>query len=113
MSDLLNTLKAPLGLLPNMGSWDNPSQVLLVALIFTLIGSYCLLRILSGAKSVTAPICFWVLFACAMAANRFLGGFHVPGANALQQTIIYTTLGTIVGSILLLATLRTAERGEG
>jgi hypothetical protein len=112
MSQLINLLEAPLRWLP-VGSWTSPSQLLLIVMLFTMAGTYWLVRILSGAKTVTGPICFWVLFACSMGANRILGQYHLPGSNELQQTIIYTTLGMVTGSLILLATLRAATRGEG
>jgi hypothetical protein len=112
MSQLIHLLEAPLRWLP-VGSWGNPSQLLLVIALFTIIGTYVLVRILSGAKTVTGPICFWVLFACAMGANRVLSPYRLPGSNELQHTIIYTTIGMIFGSLILLVTLRSASRGEG
>ncbi len=112
MSQLIYYLEAPLRWLP-VGNWNNPSQLLIVVAMFTIIGTYVLVRILSGAKTVTGPICFWVLFACSMGANRLLSSYHLPGSNELQQIIIYTTIGMVVGSLILLATLRSATRGEG
>jgi uncharacterized membrane protein YhhN len=111
MSQLIHLLEAPLRWLP-VGNWSNPSQLLLIVALFTIIGTYVLVRILSGAKTVTGPICFWVLFACSMGANRLLSPYRLPGSNEIQNTIAYTTVGMVLGSLILLATLKSASRGE-
>ncbi len=112
MSDILYFLQLPTQAL-NVGGWENPSRLTIIVLLFTAIGTYILSRKVSGTKTVTAPICFWVLFGFAMAANRFLGPYHLPRTNELQHIIIYTTIGVALGSVVLLATLRVATRGEG
>jgi hypothetical protein len=111
MNDLIYYLTWPLHFVP-VGNWNNPSQLLLVILIYTSLGTYILTRKVSGAKSVTAPVSFGVLFACAIAANRFLGSYHLPNTNELQHIMIYSTLGVTVGALLLLATFRASTRGE-
>jgi hypothetical protein len=111
MSDLLYYLQIPKDWL-SLGDWSNPSQLLLVVLLFSNLGAYILTRIVSGPKTITAPLCFWVLFACGIFANRFLHGFRLPGSNELQHIIIFTTVGMIAGSMILLAALRVQSRGE-
>jgi hypothetical protein len=111
MSDLMYYLKMPLEWL-SFGDWSNPSQLMLVVLLFANLGTYGLCRIVSGPKTITAPICFWVLLASGVAANRLLHGFRLPSTNELQHTIIFTTAGMIVGSMVLLTALRVQSRGE-
>jgi uncharacterized membrane protein SirB2 len=112
MVDLLWYLQAPMRW-TSIGDWNNPSRVMLVVLIYCSLGTYILSRTVSGARSVTAPICFWVLFACSMAANKYLSVYRLPSTNELQHIMVYTTAGVVFGSIVLLATLRAATRGEG
>jgi hypothetical protein len=108
---LFDLLLAPLQWMP-IGNWNNPSQVVLIVMLFATFGTIVLMRQLSGIKTVTAPICFWVLCFCGMATNRVLNQFHLPGTNEMQSIMIYSTIGVAVGSLALLATLRVAARGE-
>jgi hypothetical protein len=108
---LLDVLATPLTWL-GVVDWRHPSQSLIVILIYTAIGSYVLSSKVSGARAVTGPVSFFVLFSCASAANRFLHQFRLPGSNELQHIMIYTMLGTVFGSLIVLLVLRTASRGE-
>jgi hypothetical protein len=112
MSDLIYYLTIPSRWVP-FGNWQNPSQLLIIALIYTSLGTYILINKVSGAKSVTAPVSFAVLFACAVGANRVMERYHLPNTNELQQIMVYSTLGVTFGALLLLLTFRVASRGEG
>jgi hypothetical protein len=111
MSDLLNLFQLPSGL--SLGSWTSPSQLILVVLIYTAVATYVITRIVSGARSVTGPVTFWVLFSCAIAANKYLIEYRIPGTVELQNQMIFTTAGVTVGSLFLLLVFRVASRGEG
>ncbi len=108
---MFDFLTYPLRLL-SFGSWSHPSHQVLIALIYAGVATVVVSQKVSGAKSVTAPISFWVLFACAMAANTFLKGFRLPATNETQHFMIYSTLGIISGSLLLLVCFRAATRAE-
>jgi hypothetical protein len=112
MFNLLDFMMAPLRWL-SIGDWNHPSQLVMIALIFSSLATWVVSKTVSGGKSVTVPVSFAVLFGCALTANKYLRDFRLPGTNELQQIIIYTTLGVIVGCAILLATFRSATRGEG
>jgi hypothetical protein len=108
---LLDWLATPLSWL-GVVDWTHPSQSLIVILIYSGVGAYVLANKVSGAKAVTAPVSFLVLFSCASAANRLFHGFRLAGSNELQHTMIFTMIGTVFGSLVVLLVLRTASRGE-
>lgn len=108
---LLDLLAAPLSWL-GVVDWQHPSQSLIVNLIYAGVGAVVLTNKVSGARAVTAPVSFFVLFSCASAANRFFHGYRFAGSTDLQHTLIYTMIGTVFGSLLVLLVLRTASRGE-
>lgn len=111
MTDLFNLLRMPAGL--SLGSWSSPSQLMLVVFIYTTIATIVMTRIVSGARSVTGPVTYWVLFSCAIAANRFLADYRLPGIGELQNQMIFTTAGVTVGSLFLLLIFRAGSRAEG
>jgi hypothetical protein len=108
---LLDVLATPLGWL-GVVDWQHPSQSLIVNLIYAGIGAVVLTNKVSGARAVTAPVSFFVLFACATTANRLFHGYRFAGSSDLQHTLIYTMVGTVFGSLLVLLVLRSASRGE-
>jgi hypothetical protein len=112
MSDLIYYITMPLRWV-TVGTWNDPSQVFVIAMIYASLGAYILTKKVSGARSVTAPVSFFVLFSCALVANHFLGQYHLPNTNDLQQIMIYTTAGVTAGALFVLITLRAASRGEG
>ena len=112
MYDILNFLGLTAKAV-SIGDWNNPSKNVLVVLIYASLATIVLARTVSGAKSVTAPICFSFLCACGLVANKLLKDIHLPMTNELQHIMIFTTIGIIVGSLVLLASFRTASRGEG
>ncbi len=108
---LLDVLATPLGWL-GVVDWQHPSQSLIINLIYAGIGAVVLANKVSGAKAVTAPVSFFVLFACASASNRIFHGYRLAGSNELQHILIYTMIGTVFGSLVVLAVMRSATRGE-
>jgi hypothetical protein len=108
---LLDALATPLGWV-GVVDWQHPSQSLIVNLIYAGIGAVVLTNKVSGARAVTAPVSFFVMFACASASNRLFHDYRIAGSNELQHTLMYAMFGTVFGSLLVLAVLRSASRGE-
>jgi hypothetical protein len=108
---LLDVLATPLTWL-GVIDWHNPSQSLIVILIYSGVGSYVLANKASGAKAVTLPVSFFVLFSCASATNSFFRDIRLPGSDQLQHIMIFSMIGTVLGSLVVLMVLRSASRGE-
>ncbi len=100
LHDIIN---GNLPFLPNLFSgWQLTNQQMLIIALFTAAASYVLVRVASGVKVITLPICFSSLFICAMFANWFFKDFHIVGISEIQKTLIFTVLGQAIASLILL-----------
>jgi carbon starvation protein CstA len=94
--------------LPNMFSvWNMTNQQLIIIALFSVAAAYVMVRVASGVRVITIPICFSSFFIAAMFSNWFFKDFHITAISEIQKTLIFTVVGHIVVSFVLLLGFRT------
>jgi uncharacterized membrane protein YccF (DUF307 family) len=105
---LRDILSGNLPFLPNVFSaWNMTNQQLVIIALFSAASAYVLVRIASGVRVITVPISFSAFFIAAMCSNWFFKDFYIPAVSEIQKTLIFTVIGHIVSSLVLLFGFRT------
>jgi hypothetical protein len=105
---LQDILSGNLPYLPNIFSmWQISTKQFLAIALLSGAASYVLVLILAGIRSLTIPITFGLLLVAGMFSNWFFKDYHLQSLSELQETLIFTVVGHIFASLVLLLAFRT------
>jgi hypothetical protein len=93
-------------------TWNPPTRLLPLVAIVSMLTAFLLSRALGGAKLLTGPISFIVLFFCAMVTNYIGRDVHFVGFTDQQEFIAYAIAGQALGAVILLFAFKVGEGGR-
>ena len=85
---------------------DMSSEALLTSLLFSAAGALLLSRFTGAIGQLTLPLNFSALFIGTSMANILLDGIDIPAIQYKQEVLVFTLLGLITGSFVMLWCIR-------
>lgn len=92
--------------------WAPTQMTLFTIVVFSVLASGFLYRLLSGSPYLTITVSLSLLYFSAMLAN-FLGRDVVmEGATEFQRAAFFSVIGQSVGALVLFCLFKAADRGR-
>lgn len=85
---------------------DMSGEALMMSVIFSAAGALVLGRFTGTIGHLTVPLNFSALFIGTGVTNILLAGIDIPAIHYQQEILLYTLLGLIAGSFIMLWCVR-------
>ncbi|MGQ0486156.1 MAG: hypothetical protein ACT4SY_12495 [Hyphomicrobiales bacterium] len=86
-----------------------PPESVSMSSLFSGAGTMILGKFTSGVGYLTMPLNYFAMFAGAVAANWLLGGIELPMDQQLQQPLLITLGGMLIGAFAMLWWMHSAH----
>lgn len=104
LTEMIYSINSYFTTIPDIGSM--PAEMMPLSILFSLAGALILGRFTGSMGGLTFPINFSAMFIGATLSNWLLGGVKLTVADPVQQPMLFSMMGMIAASLLMIRWLQ-------